>query len=36
MTTADCPRQQFSFESVLTRVGNPQHLAINVAFEGLD
>ena len=32
----NCPRQQFSFESVLTCVGDPPHLAIKVAFEGLD
>ena len=36
MMTVDCPRQQLSFEAVLTCVGDPQHLAIDVAFEGLN
>lgn len=36
MMTVDCPRQQSSFESVRTCVGDPQHLAIDVAFERLD
>ncbi len=36
MMRVECPRQQCSFESVLTCVGDPQHLTIDVAFAGLD
>ena len=36
MMAVNCPRQQFSFESLLTCIGDPQHLDISVAFAGLD
>ncbi|KAI4250100.1 MAG: hypothetical protein L6R40_000272 [Gallowayella cf. fulva] len=34
--SSGCPRQQFSFESVLTCIGDPMHIDIRVAFDGLD